>query len=582
MESKSRRFIIVLLSLGVVFAAFVFYNIFSDMPVITIDSEISDPCIIDPQQDVIGKVGDIGVGTFKNAVYYDYGKSGKIVGEFGFERLLHESGSEWFLNKPYRRIYADGFDCFIDSDSGSVSVDSGLGRPDFKEFTLTGNVTVRFIPKSGDSAREARLYLEDITFISERSLFTTNRSVRLESDQASLRGRGFNIVYDEQGEKFDFQKFYRLDKLVLLKDPNPPKLIAPKEKKKPPPEQIVAKHPKPKNPDNPAVDTPQQGILYKCVLSENVSIQTQSQTVLADQIFINNFLLGKTEEDSPKKQTAASAKSAEPDKSVASNGPAKSPASPSPVTKEQTIIRCQGPCIVVPIDSAFEIPEVNAMPKQINNDDGKTIFAAWIIEYDVISEEIKAENSSQLHFYAKDFSGKDSNDLVPVTVTCTRKAQFIPRENKILFEGDCASKMIERDGQIEQEHAIFADRFSIDLYEDETKSTRLKHFTADGGDVKLRSVKKSGQNVLSWVKLKSERCDFDPQTQQFSAQGNGQITLDNSKALAQPSEQQDKFSIKKPCWAIISDFDRLITIPTRILSQPMQIPIRYASIISRL
>ena len=75
--------------------------------------------------------------------------------------------------------------------------------------------------------------------------------------------------------------------------------------------------------------------------------------------------------------------------------------------------------------------------------------------------------------------------------------------------------------------------------------------------VKLATVKKAGEKVLGGVELKCLKFEYDTVRQSFLATGPGLIKLDNS-SIPEPNSQPDRFSLNKPCWAFIEDFQTLV------------------------
>jgi len=101
----------------------------------------------------------------------------------------------------------------------------------------------------------------------------------------------------------------------------------------------------------------------------------------------------------------------------------------------------------------------------------------------------------------------------------------------------------------------------VDLSPDKDKRSsdsgrRIKHFTADGGVVKLATVKKAGEKALGGVELKCLKFEYDTVRQSFLATGPGVIKLYNSD-IPEPNSQPDRFNLNKPCWAVIENFHTL-------------------------
>jgi hypothetical protein len=121
--------------------------------------------------------------------------------------------------------------------------------------------------------------------------------------------------------------------------------------------------------------------------------------------------------------------------------------------------------------------------------------------------------------------------------------------------------MLREDPNGHQRYQISGQRFTVDLLPDKDKQPsdsgpQIKHFTADGGVVKLATVKMANEKVLGGVELKCLKFEYDTALQSFLATGPGVIKLYNSD-VPEPNSQQDRFTLNKPCWAIIENFQTL-------------------------
>jgi len=81
----------------------------------------------------------------------------------------------------------------------------------------------------------------------------------------------------------------------------------------------------------------------------------------------------------------------------------------------------------------------------------------------------------------------------------------------------------------------------------------MEHLTADGGVVKLRSIKTAKEKFIGGADLECRRVDYDTNRELFVATGPGEIRLNNSK-IPEPNEQVGKFSLRRPCYAFLRDF----------------------------
>jgi hypothetical protein len=188
--------------------------------------------------------------------------------------------------------------------------------------------------------------------------------------------------------------------------------------------------------------------------------------------------------------------------------------------------------------------------------------------------DLLAAGPTNLVFYAED-ANAPADGPVPVTVSARRQARYSGDLNQMLFEGDCRSTMLREDPNAVIEYVILSDRLSVDLARDvNTASAGLgggvKHLTASGRVVNLAATKRAkaggafaeavlqagGTDLLSGIELKCRQLDYDAVEQLFLATGPGLIKLVNPRP-AEPNEQADRFSLRKPCVALIQRFETL-------------------------
>jgi len=62
--------------------------------------------------------------------------------------------------------------------------------------------------------------------------------------------------------------------------------------------------------------------------------------------------------------------------------------------------------------------------------------------------------------------------------------------------------------------------------------------------------------LLGFTKLKCLKFDYDAGQQMFLATGSGVIAVDNSK-IAEPEREVGRFSLQRPCYAVVRNFDTL-------------------------
>ena len=187
-----------------------------------------------------------------------------------------------------------------------------------------------------------------------------------------------------------------------------------------------------------------------------------------------------------------------------------------------------------------------------------------------------AAGPAELVFYMEDANSTAINqEPVPVTVNAQKQARFLPASNQIVFEGDSRCSMLREDPNALVKYMLLSEQITVDLSADSNDSLSgpaagIKHLAATGDVVRLATTKTAkaegafaGQvqdantaKLLGGVELKCSRFDYDAVRQEFLATGPGVIKLNNSKA-SEPNEPVGRFSMQKPCWAVLDGFDTL-------------------------
>lgn len=570
MSANSRKLIIGMVSLAVVFAVFLLYNLISETPPIDIDSgaefvkEVVDSNATEFDREV-GKIADVGVGTVRKAKYIHLNAQKKLDREFGFEKLLHEEGDEWEIEKPYMNMFRRNFKCYLTADKGRVQIEDALGRTTPKDATLTGNVVIHIVPEKATGVKESFVYLDDVVYISERSQFSTAGPVKFESPDAKMLGRGMEFVYNDEQNRLEFLRIIHLEDL-RIRTSSKASLFGPQqtEQQGEPVAGDAAQEQAAEQKAKAAESSSR--VHYRCLFDKNVVVNTPEQTVLTDRLSISNILLSKASSDKPAKA----------DKSPKENSEKLTKADDES-TEEfiDVAVTCDGGILVTPMDSAAA-PEsfinVEPRPASTNDQAGETPndttdltkFTAQQIDYCAATGDTVASGPSELTFYVNDLIDRQvSQAPVPLKVTARKHAQFQPAANQVVFKGDCVCTMTRTEPNIRQEYSLAAPNITVNLAEDKTRQSggpaaAIEHVTADGGVVQLAAVKKTEkEDLLGFTKLKCHRFDYDSSEQICVATGpDGLIAADNSK-IQEPKEKVSRFALRRQCYAVVRGFDTM-------------------------
>jgi len=548
MELNIRKTAVGALALAIVVSAYVLHTWFSDSSEVDIGAKIESGFTdadrnISPSDGEVGKIGDVGVEKIQDARYERLNENNEIERIFGFKELLYKVGDEWEIEKPFMDIFRPAFKCSITSDKGKVKVETVVGKHTPKDATLTGNVVIHILPRGSASVEECTIYLDDITFVSENSQLSTPGPVRFVSDQVQLIGTGMELVYNEQENKLELLKIADLRSLRWRIESDSPLLSSSKQTAKTGASPHDAgKRAAPSSPTQTRgevqpgkeVDSPPPqeavGEYYRIRFAENVIVETPEHLAFADQLSIGNVLLQKGFADQSK-PPADSPAPGEAHVTPASDAAQKTATAANCATDESDaqfvdiIVTCDGGIVVAPM--SFRQQPFRA------------------------DEKTTVTGGRGLRNYG-DTGGR--------ATAVARKINYCALAEEVTLEGDCYCAMPRQDAGYQRKDELSGPRIWVKLAGDKDKQTpgpadNIEHLTAEGGMVKLATVKKLGEELLGFTKLECSRFDFDPPTQVALAAGpNCRILVDNSK-VSPTATKEAGFGLRKQCYAAVEKFD---------------------------
>jgi hypothetical protein len=590
MGLKSRKLYVGLISAGAVLVIYLLYNLISRTPPIEIDTgakfvDTAAESNTGEFDSKIGMVGGVGVGTIQKAKYTHLNAKKQVDREFGFEKLLHAEGNEWEIEKPYMNVFQGNLKCYMTADEGKVQVEDAVGKATPKDATLTGNVVIHILPEKNSKIKEGFIYLDDVIFISEKSQFSSAGPVKFTSQDAQMLGKGLELVYNDELDHLEYLKIIALETLrikqsskasLFSSETTATESPAGSGSQASPSKMSGDKQTKRRETRDEGRGT-REGAYYKCVFRKNVVIDCPEQLILADEVSINNILWSKSSDGNSENKAAGSTIATEvTEESVSSPRGEPRPSergegepNESPEQFVDIVVTCDDGIIVVPMDSSG-MPE-NATTegkglKSFNDEKGRPTFVAQRIDYSIITEAIVASGPSELTFYANDVMGAEGKPppiekiagkpSVPVKVTAREKAEFLPALNQVIFEGNVLCTTLQENVNFQQKYTLSSPKLTIDLSKDKQSRADIKHLTASGEVVQLDTSKWAGEKLLGFTKLKCFQFDYDAGQQMFLATGSGVIAVDNSK-IAEPEKQVGRFSLQRPCYVVMQNFDTL-------------------------
>ncbi|MDD5011900.1 MAG: hypothetical protein PHQ00_07235, partial [Phycisphaerae bacterium] len=582
---RSRKFKIWLTSFLIVLVVFLFYRIFGNVGVIRIskpDYEIGDTSTL-PGDANAGQIGQARLEYVERARFETVDpKTRELRRVVGFEKVLHKSGNEWDLDKPYMNVFQDNFRCNITAKTGTVELENVEGGdPAPKTAILKGDVLVHVIPQ-GENSSESFIYLKDVAFDSDRSMLWSNNDVSFVSADADLMGKGLEIVYNNATNKLEYLKIKKVEYLNIKRLEQPggqPKQTvssSPQKSQTPKPEKAVSAS-EPATVKEPTQKT-QDKEEYQCLFRDNVIIEYKNEVVLSEEIAIKNLLWSQTDkqEKEPKsKPRRQEDKPPHPSSQPKPQAAEKSQEKPQPPKewRDRPIIatvQCDGPMIVKPLVTNlyddFKPDKFRGFyqlsSKLFYKLGQRNVLIGQKVDYDVADQAASAIGDVELVFYPQIDTSK-GKQKVPFIISAKEGAQFVVPDKVATFNGDVKGRFVKQTEYYDEENVFYGSKLIADLTERQGSKDKdvmaagdISHITVLGPGVRLESVRTFEKTKLSHVRLKSERIDYDRATEDIVASGRGKIEYGNT--VKHPGGTVGQRALDKPCYALVEGFTELV------------------------
>jgi hypothetical protein len=214
-----RKVIIGLFAIGFVVLLFVLYALITDTKPIEVPyKDEAGKLQISNSDSTLQQIDNAGIGVAKVARYVILDPVTKeMIRVFGFEKLLSKGmeTSRRQVKNPYLIFYDSDYNCRVNADTGIFQMDSSGTNSTPKDAELKGNVTIHVTSNSGSGMDEILIKMDDLLFSSERSEFSTNGPVRIESDQMELEGTGLVLIFDSANGRVDYLQIRDLDQIRI-------------------------------------------------------------------------------------------------------------------------------------------------------------------------------------------------------------------------------------------------------------------------------------------------------------------------------------------------------------------------------
>ncbi|MFA5783642.1 MAG: hypothetical protein WC962_02055 [Phycisphaerae bacterium] len=495
MHFSWRKIFVALIALQVILAAYLLFVFLGAGTSIEVDKSQTAKSDIVTDANGVGKVGSLEIGNVEKAKFVSFDEAGQISREFGFEELLHKTGDEWKIAKPYLNIYQPQFDCRITADTGVMLADDLTDTTNIKEASLKENVVIHISSKGTDGPGLMDIYLDDIEFITDRSLLLTSGPVKMLADDMQLLGTGMEIVYDYSRSRLEMFRIIELESLCLNR------IETESESTNDAPTDSAEKN-------KSQISTEQE--MYKAVLNSNVAVRMKNQFLLADdKLIISNIAPKQTSPD--------------PNKTDSQDDSAVKAKSVSREKAFDVVASCEHGLVIYPMDvskpksailSSIDTPTAGESDfLRIAESPDVNSLRAETIDIDAITRRTTGSGRVTLKYR--------SAGSRPVNITSLEGFTFNPDLGRVSFEG---GSTVVFDSQEQNQYTLTADQITAVLakesYADELNN--LKHITAMGNVTIVAGDKLTGKDTARFT---APRVDYFAEGSDIMSTGQSELTL---------------------------------------------------------
>ncbi len=511
----------------------------------------------------------------KQTRFFHRDESGRVDREFGFEVFLHKQADRWRFTHPYMKLFLPKLQCHVIADTGEVQVQTAFKQLVPNDAFFQGNVVIHIVPPKRNDPRECLIYLDDVTFVAEKSLFSSTGPVRFVSHSAVLEGVGMELIYDSLQGRLELFRVVKLTSLRIRSADialfSGDKETARRERRRTgePAAGVVQER---AGGASGSVPAGAGRVFYECVLRGNATIDTPQLLVIArDLLSITDIPWPRPAEDEPTADRGQVGPS-EPNTSEPAPEPldTKPPGQIAfdamPAESFDIVVTCSGGLVVAPmgtwsrhVDPNDLAPSPGGVPPALDAQSDRRQAIAQRIEYDATTGDGVLTGPVQMAvpLDPNSLAGPAQADAgrapairgepIPMTITARDVVRYLSALNRVVLEGDCVASALKTDPNVTHAFALSAPTFALDLAEDANApasekaigtAVALKRFWTDGGPASIVVKRRAGRlhpagegQLLGSTQVLASQLEYEAAGKLFTARGpDGELRLNNAQA----------------------------------------------------
>jgi len=595
MRSSLRKFVIGSVALAALLAAYALYSRLGGTgPVSVVAPELLPPIAEagarEPNR-ASGKLGETEIGPVEKTWFFHRNQNRRVDRVLGFEELVPKEG-EFVFVRPFMKLFLPKFQCHVVADTAQVQLETALGQVIPNDAMFHGNVVIHIVPQEPNDPRECFIYLDDVAFVADKSLFSSSGPVRFVSRLALVEGTGMQLIYDGVLGRLELFRIMRLGS-ARTRSADVASFTRGGKKAKSGEQAVVPSGPDSRGPAGRADPNRAPGDYYECVLRRNVTVDSPQGVVTAEELFrIDDIFWPRSAESKPAADRAAGA-SSEPNEPETDLAPdiLDSPASrrlafdAMPMESFDIVVTCDGGLVITPEGASARFADPNTTaPSDVSA--GRATHAdtaspdrlravARQIAYNAITgdgvstgplrmtlsldpnnlfpstpaESLSSSPSagstdtavagaeSRVERRTPPGRSRAQAPLMPMTVSARDTVRFLSASQQVMLEGDCTVSVEKTDPNVRYLLTMAAPTMTLDLARDPNiqpveKAVALKRFATGGGLAEVTIRRWVGGQPRGWVRLPASRLDYDADAKLFTAHGPGQLHIHNDQVPA--------------------------------------------------
>ncbi|MGE4286824.1 MAG: hypothetical protein AB7F23_09520 [Phycisphaerae bacterium] len=214
-----------------------------------------------------GSFGETQIGETMRSEFKLLDENGNVASYFGFDKLLHQDGMRWKIEKPHITMYNEKYSYKVVAAEGTITVEMVAGKPRPVQAELYGDVVVDF---NAATDFPVKVSLDSLIYRIDQNRLTGTGKVRFDSDTVEIEGNGLELTYENISNRITYLKIDSVDRISVF--------------------EYAAADEKGASNSESVLNTPdEQADLYELTLNDNVRLTAEENQIFASIVRVSNI-----------------------------------------------------------------------------------------------------------------------------------------------------------------------------------------------------------------------------------------------------------------------------------------------------